>query len=263
MPKLTDQTYLLTEQYRDGSNLNARISLHARFSTNPYGWFLWVFDQFNLPSRCRMLELGCGIGDLWLNNLHRIPKSWDITLSDFSAGMVYQACKNLHDHSQYKFGIIDAQAIPFDDKSLDAVIANHMLFHVPNRPQALSEIRRVLKPAGRLYATTAGEKHLHELPELVGKFDPKLTEELRWPIEFNLENGVAQLTQWFSHVTVRRYEDSLRVTQAAPLVDYVLSSTRLELNVDRRDEFEEFIEQELTNNGVIHITKDSGILEAF
>ena len=203
MPKLTDQTYLLTEQYRDGSNLNARISLHARFSTNPYGWFLWVFDQFN------------------------------------------------------------AQAIPFDDKSLDAVIANHMLFHVPNRSQALSENRRVLKPAGRLYATTAGEKHLHDLPELVGKFDPKLTEELRWPIEFNLENGVAQLTQWFSHVIVRRYEDSLRVTQAAPLVDYVLSSTRLELNVDRRDEFEEFIEQELTNNGVIHITKDSGILEAF
>ena len=203
MPKLTDQTYLLTEQYRDGSNLNARISLHARFSTNPYGWFLWVFDQFN------------------------------------------------------------AQAIPFDDKSLDAVIANHMLFHVPNRSQALSENRRVLKPAGRLYATTAGEKHLHDLPELVGKFDPKLTEELRWPIEFNLENGVVQLTQWFSHVTVRRYEDSLRVTQAAPLVDYVLSSTRLELNVDRRDEFEEFIEQELTNNGVIHITKDSGILEAF
>jgi hypothetical protein len=53
------------------------------------------------------------------------------------------------------------------------------------------------------------------------------------------------------------------VTQAAPLVDYELSSIRLELHIDRRDEFEEFIEQELTNNGVIHITKDSGILEAF
>lgn len=35
MFKLSDRQYLLTEQYQSASNLNARIQLHTRFSTNP------------------------------------------------------------------------------------------------------------------------------------------------------------------------------------------------------------------------------------
>jgi hypothetical protein len=39
--KVSNQEYLLTRQYKDESNLNARIQLHARFSTNKYGWHRW------------------------------------------------------------------------------------------------------------------------------------------------------------------------------------------------------------------------------
>ena len=46
MMKINDQTYLCDEQYKDASNLNARIRLHVEFSTNKYGWFRWVFDQY-------------------------------------------------------------------------------------------------------------------------------------------------------------------------------------------------------------------------
>ena len=63
-----DQEYL-KQEYRDATNLNARIRLHQRFSLNPYGWLRWVFDQLDLPSECRILELGCGPGNLWLENL--------------------------------------------------------------------------------------------------------------------------------------------------------------------------------------------------
>ena len=91
MPQLSDQNYLLQQQYKDASNLNARVRLHARFSTNPYHWFLWIFDQFKIPGQARVLELGCGPADLWRMNLERIPPGWDITLSDFSSGMVDQA----------------------------------------------------------------------------------------------------------------------------------------------------------------------------
>ena len=82
-----NQEYLAC-QYRNASNLNARIDLHQRFSTNKYGWQRWIFDQLDLPLQCRILELGCGPGNLWLENLDRIPESWDIVLSDFSAGML-------------------------------------------------------------------------------------------------------------------------------------------------------------------------------
>jgi hypothetical protein len=63
MSKFTDQQYLTTEQYRDSLNLDARAVIHQRFSTNPYGWFNWVFDALvKLPDNAKILELGCGPG---------------------------------------------------------------------------------------------------------------------------------------------------------------------------------------------------------
>jgi ubiquinone/menaquinone biosynthesis C-methylase UbiE len=82
-------------QYRDASNLNARIALHERFSTNAYGWQRWVFDQLELPPDARVLELGCGTGKLWVENRDRTPEGWDVTLTDASPGMLREARRNL------------------------------------------------------------------------------------------------------------------------------------------------------------------------
>ena len=38
MSIFSNPSYLLTQQYQNASNLDARIQLHLRFSTNPYGW---------------------------------------------------------------------------------------------------------------------------------------------------------------------------------------------------------------------------------
>jgi ubiquinone/menaquinone biosynthesis C-methylase UbiE len=147
VPALNDRDYL-KKQYKDSSNLDARIRLHQRFSVNKYGWHPWVFDHFDLPPACQILELGCGPGSLWLDNRTRIPPGWEITLSDFSTGMLEDARRNLDPQCQFKYKVIDAQSIPCENGYFDAVIANHMLYHVSNRPAALAEIRRVLKPAG-------------------------------------------------------------------------------------------------------------------
>lgn len=161
MPELDNQQYLLTKQYQNSSNLNARIQLHARFSTNKYGWHRWIFDQLKIVAGSHMLELGCGPASLWSANRDRIPADWHITLSDFSEGMIENARQNLSSiQHPFSFAVIDAQTIPFADASLDVVIANHMLYHVPDRPKALAEIQRVLKPEGRLYASTVGNQHL-------------------------------------------------------------------------------------------------------
>ena len=125
MSKPPKRRQSLEQQYRDPSNLNARARLHAEFSTNKYGWCRWVFDQLHLPDRCRILELGCGPGWLWKQNLQRIPPGWDITLSDFSAGMTDTAREALADAGRaFSFEVIDAQSIPFEDEALDTVIAD-------------------------------------------------------------------------------------------------------------------------------------------
>jgi ubiquinone/menaquinone biosynthesis C-methylase UbiE len=264
MSKLADQQYLLTEQYQDASHLNARAALHARFSTNLVGWHGWVFDQFDVPDRSRILELGCGPAWLWQHNLQNLRSGWEITLSDFSPGMLAEARQNLGAHQKYfRFERIDAQAIRFGDARFDVVIANHMLYHVPDRPKAYAEIRRVLRPQGLVYAATNGSAHLRELFELAQRFDPALLPWGERPTDhFSLENGADELKQWFSSVKLHRYPDALIVTEAEPLVAFVLSMQSTPLSVERRAEFVQFVEQELARHGAIRITKDSGLFEA-
>jgi len=266
MSKLMDREYLQTDQYKNASNLDARIELHKRFSTNEYGWQRWVFARFDLSEGCDLLDVGCGPGDLWLDNADRISPSWNVTLSDFSAGMVRQARGRLAaSRSFFNFGVLDVQAIPFPDGRFDVVIANHVLFHVPHKASAFSEIRRVLRPGGRFYASTVGQTHLQEMHQLIRRFDPDAGSEERSPVaSFLLENGLAQIAQWFSGVDLHRYEDGLSVTEAEPLVAYILSIADGRLSADdKRAALADFVEQELASRGSIYITKDSGLFEAW
>src|SRR5690242_16707844 len=104
--KAPNQGYLLGEQYKDASNLSARAQLHTRFSANTYGWQQWVFDRIDAPDTATILEIGAGAGWLWAENLRRIPDGWNITLSDFSAGMLDEARHNLRNSAQpFKFEV--------------------------------------------------------------------------------------------------------------------------------------------------------------
>ncbi|HEY7350740.1 MAG TPA: methyltransferase domain-containing protein [Ktedonobacterales bacterium] len=264
MSDLTDQSYLLNEQYKDASNLNARIQLHARFSTNKRGWNRWLFDQFKIAPGSRILELGCGPGKLWLSNRDRIADDWQITLSDFSPGMLQEAQQNLSQRQHcFTFRVIDAQTIPFDDASLDVVIANHMLYHVPDRSRALAEIRRVLKADGRLYASTIGDTHQHEIRDLMGRVDRRFSQRST-SFSFTLENGAEQLAHWFASVTLYRYQDALVVTEVEPLIEYILSGQAKAVFVgEKLQRLRELLKQELIAQKAIYITKDSGLFEAF
>lgn len=264
MAKFQNQDYLLNDQYKDASKFNARVNLRRRFSVNKQRFSHWVFEQFQISEGSRILELGCGPGLLWSSNRERIPATWQIVLSDFSPGMLQEARKRLGEE-RFTFQVVDAQAIPFPDESFDVVIANHMLYHMPDLPCALAEIRRVLKTGGHLYATTLGRKHLCELDKLVLQAWP----DTHWiglgatAAAFGLENGQGLLAPFFARVTQQIYEDSLRVTEAEPLVDYVFSgSLASQLSKEKRDAFRTLIEQELVAQGAISITASSGMFTA-
>lgn len=262
-PGLADQDYV-ADQYQTANNLNARISLHQRFSTNDYGWFPWLFDRLRFPPQARILELGCGPGDLWRENLGRIPAGWALTLTDQSAGMVVKARQNLVDSPHlFRCEIVDAQAIPYARDRFDGVLANHTLYHVPDRARALAEIRRVLKPGGAFYASTIGERHLQEIRDLVARFDPDLSAWGERPDHgFTLENGSAQLAQTFAEIIVHRYDDDLVVTDPDALGAYIFSGT-LDLPNDRRQDFAHFVNEAFQKrDGTFFITKDSGLFEA-
>jgi SAM-dependent methyltransferase len=262
--KINDQAYLRDEQYKDATNLNARIALHVRFSTNPYSFVRWNFDQLDLPGTSRVLEVGCGPGYFWQENRDRIPAGWQIMLTDLSEGMIAAAEQHLRPlERSFAFEVADVQNLPFDDNQFDAVIANHMLYHVPDRERAYAEFRRVLRPGGKLYAATNGTRHLRELHDLAQSLSIR---SLLWRPDtagFRLENGGEELARWFADVEMRRYPDGLIVTEAEPLVAFMLSMADTnEFNAEDRAALVAQVEQHIVEHGQIRITKDTGLFVA-
>lgn len=264
--KVINMERTMLDQYKDSINLSARIRLHDLFSTNKHGWHYWLFDQFKIPSNTKVLELGCGDASLWKRNLNRISAGCSIYLTDLYEGMIEDAKNTLTaQRNSFNFCIVDAQSIPFGDNSFDIVIANHMLYHIPDRNRALSEIYRVLKPGGIFYASTIGKNHLTELKSLLKEFDSELfLSGFEFWEEFGLETGANQLSKYFSSVSLKRYDDSLVITEVQPLLDYVCSTSgnsKEKLTDERLADFTEFVQKKISYNNHIFITKDSGVFE--
>ena len=260
---LTDMETELRTQYQNATNINARIALHRDFSVNPEGWFPWLFRQMPLKPGMKVLELGCGNGALWLENLSHIPSVISILLSDSSEGMVREVQHKLSEDQRFSFQTIEMDHIPYPDQSFDLVISNHVLFYSNDLDQTLREIRRVLKPEGTFAASTYGAKHMKEITQMVQEFNP----EIRLAAEnlydqFGLENGEAILKPYFGSVMSRRYEDSIEISEADPLISYILSchGNQNRLLLDHYKEFREFVQNKVRDG--FHITKDAGVFLA-
>ena len=82
------------------------------------------------------------------------------------------------------------------------------------------------------------------------------------PLGFALENGAGELSGWFGEVGLERYEDALVVTEAEPLVAYLLSMGSLGLVEGLRAPLTAFVQQELDAQGAIRIGKETGLFIA-
>lgn len=260
---------VVNQEFESAFNLQTRIHLHDGFSVNPHKWHHWLFDQLSIPEQSTVLELGCGDGTLWQRNAGRIPDGWDITLTDLSEGMLHDAKEGLKtcvSPERFRFSPADARSIPFPDASFDAVLANHMLYHVSERHQALKEIRRVLKPGGVLFASTMGSRHMMEVKGFLSQVNPNYDFGRQdFACEFGLENGRDQLVAaGFTAIRINHYEDALRVTDAQPLIDYIRTTPggRENLTDNRLSKLELMLNESIQTEGAIHITKEVGLFAA-
>jgi len=248
-------------QYSDDKNLSVRINLHAKHSTNKQGFSNWLWEHYNFPENCQILELGCGNGEQWKSKIDTLSQGCRVILSDFSEGMVNSVREKYKKYELFSFQQIDIQDTPFQSDTFDAVIANHMLYHIPDLSKALSEVRRVLKVGGVFYSSTISNGGMQLfLHESFKRFDPN-TKAFAQQFSFTLQNGYELLCAYFRDVKRADYEDSLSITETKDLMYWIestitLNSCCMEQNMDNLYDYFENIRK---RGGAINIPKESGL----
>lgn len=252
----------LREQYETDANLHARIALHAQYSTNPLGWYNWIWQQLALEPGLQVLEVGCGDGATWRGRIDRLPPECRVLLTDLSRGMVARARAALG-VNRIRYAVVDVQSLPVASQSCDLVIANHMLYHVPDRAAALGEIARVLRPGGRLCASTVGEGHVREIHEWLAAVSPEAmaADALRLP-SFTLQSGGQELAAVFASVTRADYVDDLVMDRIEPVLAYMLSFWSALLGEQEVRRLTSLLSKELRARGCLFVHKESGLFIA-
>ena len=251
-----NQPETVQKQYHMTDNLNTRISVHEKYSTNKTGFSNWLFSHYDFSPDSRILELGCGTGELWKPKLRLLDKNTSLTLTDFSENMVKKKKNALGEQNNISYAVVNIEEIPYQNNCFDRIIANMMLYHVPDLHKGLSEVKRVLKKDGYFYCATYGENGI--IPFIAGLLkDYGVTDTTNK--NFTLQNGGSILGKHFSEIRRLDYEDSLAVTDINDILDYICSLSNMTSIAELgRDTLKAVLEKEMVN-GILNIPKEYGM----
>lgn len=199
---------LVAREYEDESRLAARRRAWREYLEGPDPDDL-TFDAVAERGQGRILDVGCGWGEL-AERLRR-ELGADVAAFDRSERMCRLTLER---------GIpvvrADAQAIPLADASVDTVVANAVLYHLPDVDRGIAEVARVLRPDGRFVATVFDAGRFRELFELVRLPPPD--------IPVNVGNAEAILAPHFDRIEARLGTHALVFPDAEAVRRYLAST---------------------------------------
>lgn len=126
----------------------------------------------------QILEIGFGTG---LNLEYYPPSISKITVIDNNPGMRRRAQKRLRSLKiKVDYQLLSGERLPFPAEAFDSVVSTFTLCSIKNVFQALSEVRRILKPGGKFYFLEHGKSK-----------DPKVVRLQNWltPLQKRLADG--------------------------------------------------------------------------
>ena len=251
--RLADAAYVRF-QYADDEKLRVRIETHERYSENTMPFVEWVLGHVDARPGQRLLDVGSGPGQY-----HSRLGDVRVVAMDLSAGMLAKV--------RVPAVRADAQALPFAEGSFDRVMANHVLYHVPDQRRALAEIRRVVRSGGRVVLATNGRTTMRELFGIADEAAQRVgvagyrTVALRFGLE-----DVDRVRDVFPNARVERYEDAFLFRAVEPVLAYVASMWVDQLDAARRAEFLERVDEQvraiIAREGVFRVPKHSGCIVA-
>ena len=204
---------LVREAYADEKRYAARMAKQET-ATGPDPYDV-VFAAVAEGRPRDVLEVGCGRGELAERMSREL--SAHVIAVDQSARMV-----ELTAARGVEAIVGDVVRLPFGDESFDCAVAAWMLYHASDLDLALDELRRVLRPQGRLVAATSSERNLAEVWELVG--------EIGAPGGgFTVERAGDVLRRHFAHVEQRDVSGTVTFHDREAAYEYLAATRSAEL----------------------------------
>jgi SAM-dependent methyltransferase len=227
----TDRDLLTQKAYATDEALSVRQRIHDQYSVPPVNFLDWVLEREIWRGNELVLDVGAGPG-VYFESAARRASHGAVIGADLSFGMAQRA--NRKGIAQMMTNA-DVQTLPFASSTFDIVLANHMLYHVPDLDLALSEVHRVLKPTGVLIAATNSQFNMPEFDQLTRRVFSQLgvtgndVENFVKPASrnFNLEDAPSQLSHHFGAVARFDLPSALVFPSKQPVLDYFNSMRAL------------------------------------
>jgi SAM-dependent methyltransferase len=219
---VTGRRMLAGSAYADDRHLRSRMSIYAYAETaaDPR----WRTSLIPWDGTQVVADVGCGNG-FDLRQIVPQGRCRHAVGLDLSAGML-RSLADLRQSGGLSLAQADAQRLPLPDGSVDVAMAMHMLYHVPDVPAAIRELRRITKRGGTVLASTNSPAHLAEISDLLlAAISRQLDRPVRpMPADsFTTQTGTALLSREFSSVTLHPLDLSLSIPAAQPVITYVAS----------------------------------------
>jgi len=154
----------------------AELYQHHLVPTVTAGWADALVARVGLRGGERVLDAACGTGVVARAAAERVGRAGRVAGIDINAAMLSVA-RSLPGHTGARIRWVQGSilSLPFADESLDVVLCQLGLQFIPDRSAALTQMRRVLKPGGRLGLNVYGPiEHNPAAFALVQAFDRHL-----------------------------------------------------------------------------------------
>ncbi|MFK3889448.1 class I SAM-dependent methyltransferase [Sphingomonas sp. NPDC079357] len=168
-------------------------------------------------------DVGCGAGAFWRAAPREVPDDLALRLIDSSPGMVAAADGTVRATGRWRDTaamVGEATTLPFADGCVDIVLAIHMLYHLADPTAGLAEFSRVTRAGGTVAVVL---NRSGTMAEVSGLLTQALGQAAARRTPLSSEDGLALMQAQFGEVAVRRYDDTLRVTDPVDLLGYLTS----------------------------------------
>ena len=208
--------------YATERNLRIHEDTHAKYSVPNIDFVRWTLETIDWAGDEVVLDIGPGRGSHYACLVQQQP-----ALTYYAVDLSPNLLLN-HPCASDHLALGDAIRLPYIDDSFDIVMANHVLYHLADIEAGLAEIKRVLKPDGRVLAATDSQQNLIQLQMLIHRANVFLSDNgtkvnpPALPCEaFALENGTRILARHFYAVVRHDLPCQLIFDDIEPALQYL------------------------------------------